>query len=113
MSVHEITGKVSSLGKEVKKLNRIIKTKDDMIKHLQLKSTPENQPFQWYAWNGTHYPCDYNKMPISIEQCKNTGLVFQDTRLPTTVQGTYTFHENNAYVFSESARPLQKPLRFF
>jgi hypothetical protein len=36
MSVHEITGKVSSLGKEVKKLNRIIKTKDDMIKHLQL-----------------------------------------------------------------------------
>jgi hypothetical protein len=36
MIVHEITGKVSFLGKEAKKLNRIIKTKDDMIKHLQL-----------------------------------------------------------------------------
>jgi hypothetical protein len=85
---------------------------DVMIKHLQMKSLPENPPFQWYAWNGTHYPCDYNKMPISLEQCRNTGLVFQDTRLPTTVQGTYTFHDNNAYVFSESTRPLRKPLRF-
>jgi glycosyl transferase family 25 len=85
---------------------------DLMIKHIQMKEDQENPPFKWYAWNGTHYPCEHNKLPISLEQCRNTGLVFQDTRLPTTVQGTHTFHEKNDYNFSDSVRPIQKPLRF-
>ena len=36
------------------------------------------KPFIWYAWNGTRYPCAFNKLPIRGNDCRNTGLVFQN-----------------------------------
>lgn len=62
---------------------------DFMIKNIQKCANQSGHiPFVWYSWNGTHYPCAHNLLPLRHEHARNCGLVFQDTRLPTTVQRT-------------------------
>jgi len=60
---------------------------DVMIKEIQKRANQSKDlPFVWYSWNGTPYPCAHNRLPLRLEDARNCGLVFQDTRLPTTVQ---------------------------
>ena len=44
--------------------------------------------FNWYCWNGTYHPCEYNMLPLEDRKVRNSGLVFQDDIFETTV----TFH---------------------
>ena len=54
---------------------------DIMIKDIQNKVLSGKIPSQfiWYCWNGTHYPCDNNRLPVKGNDFRNTGLVFQNT----------------------------------
>jgi len=53
---------------------------DIMIKDTQNKSINGTipKPFTWYCWNGTKYPCAFNKLPVTGNDSRNTGLVFQN-----------------------------------
>jgi len=63
---------------------------DIMIRDIQIRSLQGNlnAPFRWYCWNGTKYPCDYNRLPITRRTCKNTGLVFQNMELTSSIVGS-------------------------
>ena len=54
---------------------------DIMLKDIQNNSLNGSisPPFIWYSWNGTKYPCDFNKLPVTGNDSRNTGLVFQNT----------------------------------
>jgi GR25 family glycosyltransferase involved in LPS biosynthesis len=41
--------------------------------------------FNWYCWNGTYHPCEYNMLPLEDRKVRNSGLVFQDDTFDTTV----------------------------
>lgn len=73
---------------------------DIMIVNIENKCVYENQPkpFIWYSWNGTKYPCAFNKLPTTGNGCRNTGLVFQNTDMFKTLVGEdgYT-HTDNFY----------------
>ncbi len=87
---------------------------DYMIKETQRRTRYSDQkPFVWYSWDGTRYPCAHNTLPLSFEHCRNSGLVFQDTRLPTTIQNTSRVNLEAAYVIPTRSRQIQKPLTFF
>lgn len=67
----------SSRGKNITGLYAI----DIMIKLLQEsiinKLIPEK--FIWYCWNGTYFECNNNKLPVTGNDRRNTGLVFQQS----------------------------------
>ena len=44
-----------------------------------------NKPFIWYCWNGTKYPCDFNRLPVTGTNIKNTGLVFQNSNFISSI----------------------------
>jgi glycosyl transferase family 25 len=46
----------------------------NLIRYNKKNDLPH--PFTFYSWNGTKYPCSYNK--ITKDNCRNTGLVFQN-----------------------------------
>jgi GR25 family glycosyltransferase involved in LPS biosynthesis len=50
----------------------------------------------WYSWNGTKYPCDYNRLPLNSTTCKNSGLVFQNMDIPSLIvfSEIYNLHES-------------------
>ena len=52
---------------------------DCQIKFTQMlindKTIP--QSFIWYCWNGTIFPCEFNKLPLNELVIGNSGLVFQ------------------------------------
>jgi GR25 family glycosyltransferase involved in LPS biosynthesis len=87
---------------------------DVMIKKLQFNSNYglNKQIFQWYSWNGTKYPSIYNKLPITNLTCRNTGLVFQDTRFPSMVQRTEVVHLGEDYTLRPSTRRVVRPMSF-
>ena len=87
---------------------------DYMIKNIQVESNKNSipKPFVWYSWNGTSYPCEQNPLPIRFEHCRNTGLVFQDTRLPTTIQNSERVHLEPCYNLPNSTRKVRKPMSF-
>lgn len=66
---------------------------DVMIKDIQYKSLHGiiQQPFIWYSWNGTKYPCEFNLLPVTEKNCRNTGLVFQNTELTSLIAGSETY----------------------
>jgi hypothetical protein len=51
----------------------MIKNIQDRMNRKQLKKN-----LIWYCWNGTKFPCNYNKLPLKGNDIRNTGLVFQD-----------------------------------
>jgi len=86
---------------------------DFMIKEIQKRANQSGHiPFVWYSWNGTHYPCTQNQLPLRYEHCKNSGLVFQDTHLPTTVQRTDKVNLEPSPALPATRRKGQ-PLSFF
>jgi hypothetical protein len=56
---------------------------DIMLIEMQQKMNANLIPrkFIWYSWNGTHYECESNKLPLQGNQTRNSGLVFQNTDL--------------------------------
>jgi GR25 family glycosyltransferase involved in LPS biosynthesis len=87
---------------------------DYMIKETQRRShVSKYYPFVWVSWDGTRHPCPQNRLPLSLEHCRNSGLVFQDTRLPTTVQGTHVAHIRPNLTLRPSSRTPQRALSFF
>jgi FkbM family methyltransferase len=54
---------------------------DIMLKDTQNRILAGHIPrkYVWYSWNGTRYPCLNNKLPVTGNDARNTGLVFQDT----------------------------------
>lgn len=86
---------------------------DYMIKETQRRANVTQYfPFVWVSWDGTRHPCRYNPLPLTLEHCRNSGLVFQDTRLPTTVQGTGTVSLQPSILLTNRRRSVQKPLVF-
>ena len=55
---------------------------DSILKHTQERILNGKLPTRtliWYCWNGTHYPCKNNKLPLTTNRAqRNTGLVFQN-----------------------------------
>ena len=53
---------------------------DIMLKDIENNVLNGSIPkqFVWYSWNGTKYPCQFNKLPIVGNDARNTGLVFQN-----------------------------------
>jgi len=84
---------------------------DVMIKDIQHKTLHGimQQPFIWYSWNGTKYPCDYNQLPVTEKTCKNTGLVFQDSELTSLIVGS-TPYENP--ITSEPIKHVMNKIMF-
>jgi len=68
-----------------------IYTVDIMIKFTQIITNLNKieRTFTWYCWNGTVYPCEFNRIPLPRYNIANSGLVFQDhKKFETTVNHT-------------------------
>jgi GR25 family glycosyltransferase involved in LPS biosynthesis len=52
---------------------------DIMIKNIQDRMNQQKlkKNITWYCWNGTRFPCNFNKLPLKGNDIRNTGLVFQ------------------------------------
>ena len=87
---------------------------DVMIKQLQFNTNYglKKQIFQWYSWNGTKYPCLYNKLPVNNITCRNTGLVFQDIRFPSMVQKTEIARYEKDFSLRPTTRRIVRPMSF-
>lgn len=57
----------------------------DEMKHAFYTGMQYKPPFQWYVWNGTHFPDPYVLTDPDWEK-RNAGLVFQDPSLGTFVR---------------------------
>jgi glycosyl transferase family 25 len=52
----------------------------------------------WYSWNGTKYPCNNNILPVTGNNARNTGLVFQNvSEFKNTVCEIGYIQSNNFY----------------
>lgn len=53
---------------------------DIMLKDTQncINSGSIPRSYIWYSWNATKYPCKNNKLPVTDNDARNTGLVFQN-----------------------------------
>jgi hypothetical protein len=53
---------------------------DIMFKDIQnrINSGSISRSYTWYSWNGTKYPCKSNRLPVTGNDTRNTGLVFQN-----------------------------------
>jgi glycosyl transferase family 25 len=60
---------------------------DIMIKNIQERMNKKKlkKNINWYCWNGTRYPCDYNILPLKGMRVRNTGLVFQSDKFESLV----------------------------
>lgn len=61
---------------------------DVMIKNIQiriLQGKLSKKTLIWYCWNGMHYPCSANKRPLTDKDTRNTGLVFQCDKFPSSI----------------------------
>jgi hypothetical protein len=60
---------------------------DIMIKNIQERMNKKKlkKNINWYCWNGTRYPCDYNILPLKGMHVRNTGLVFQSDNFESIV----------------------------
>ena len=86
---------------------------DFMIKEIQKRANQRGEiPFVWYSWDGTYYPCSQNQLPLSYGNARNSGLVFQDMRLPTTVQQTERVNLGESLTLPSSRRK-GKSMSFF
>ena len=73
---------------------------DIMIKDTQKKVLSGEIPplFKWFCWNGTHYPCDFNRLPVKGNDYRNTGLVFQNTDTQLISYVTTTMCKKNVFM---------------
>jgi len=69
---------------------------DVMIKNIQTRCLEKQleYPFVWYSWNGTKYPCKQNLLPITQENSRNTGLVFQNGLMESLIAGSNIYIPN-------------------
>lgn len=59
---------------------------DMMIYKIQTNYLKKKKhPWIGYSWNGTKYPCDYNRLPLTHATCKNSGLVFQNSEMKSLI----------------------------
>jgi GR25 family glycosyltransferase involved in LPS biosynthesis len=63
---------------------------DMMIRDIQQRALQGkiDTPFRWYCWNGTKFPCDYWRLPVTAMTCKNSGLVFQNMDFTSSIVGS-------------------------
>ena len=61
---------------------------DIMIKNIQDRMNQKKlrKYINWYCWNGTRFPCDFNRLPLKGNDIRNTGLVFQSDNFKTTIR---------------------------
>lgn len=64
-----------------------VRTIDCMLKEEMeaMLRNPARKTFQWYAWNGTHFPTEEAKMDKGWTK-RNMGLVFQDEKWGSLVR---------------------------
>lgn len=104
---------------------------DIMIKTIQDRMNKgELQKYiNWYCWNGTHFQCQHNRLPLTGNNIRNTGLVFQSDAFEPLIRKyckqIFTNTDNiilpNNRVFIISARgddidikdPLQEIVKLF
>jgi GR25 family glycosyltransferase involved in LPS biosynthesis len=60
---------------------------DIIINNIQTRINNKNMRkyLNWYNWNGTMFPCQYNKLPLTGFQVRNCGLVFQSNEFDSIV----------------------------
>jgi glycosyl transferase family 25 len=60
---------------------------DVMIKNIQhrMNNGRLKKNLFWYCWNGTKNPCEYNKLPLTGNDTRNSGLVFQWTKFVSLI----------------------------
>jgi glycosyl transferase family 25 len=60
---------------------------DNMIKNVQenMNNKKIKKILNWYCWNGTNNKCDFNKLPLTGINLRNSGLVFQSDKFVSTI----------------------------
>lgn len=60
---------------------------DVMIKDIQNKMNNKElkKELIWYCWNGTSFPCEFNKLPLEGINKRNSGLVFQSDKFVSMI----------------------------
>jgi hypothetical protein len=72
-----------------------IMTIDIIIKDLQERMNKKQleEKFNWYCWNGTKNPCEFNKFPLIGDfRVRNSGLVFQSQQFESIINPEIYFH---------------------
>ena len=58
-----------------------------MIKNIQenINNKKIKKLLNWYCWNGTKNSCEFNKLPLTGINIRNSGLVFQSENFVSTI----------------------------
>ena len=74
-----------------------------MIKNIQerMNNGSLKKYINWYCWNGTKFPCNFNRLPLKGNEIRNTGLVFQSDNFNSIVSTKVTHYETKKFTNKE------------